>query len=53
MTLSRMNMVYQRTKKYGRNVSAASIQEYNNLLPIPQSAIDSNLEAELRQNEGY
>lgn len=53
MTLSRMGKVYERTKKYGRNHSAATIQEYNNLLPIPQSAIDANLEAELKQNPGY
>lgn len=53
MTLSRMNMVYERTRKYGWEYSSQSIQEYNNLLPIPQSAIDSNLEAVIEQNPGY
>lgn len=53
MTLSRMGLVYERTKKHGRNHSANTIQKHNNLLPIPQSAIDANLEAELTQNPGY
>lgn len=53
MTLSRMGKVYERTKKYGRSFSAESIKEFNNLFPIPQSAIDANLEAELKQNPNY
>lgn len=53
MTLARMGKVCERTKKYGYEYSAATIQEHNNLLPIPQSAIDANLEAELEQNPGY
>ncbi len=53
MTLSRMGKVYERTKKYGRTFSAESIKEHNNLFPIPQSAIDANLEAEMTQNPGY
>lgn len=53
MTLSRMNKVYDRVKQHGWKYSAESIQEYNNLFPIPQSAIDANLEAELTQNPGY
>lgn len=53
MTLSRMNKVYDRVKQHGWKYSAESIQEYNNLFPIPQSAIDANLEAELSQNPGY
>lgn len=53
MTLSRMGLVYDRTKRHGWEYSAQSVQKHNNLLPIPQSAIDANLEAELTQNEGY
>lgn len=53
MTLSRMGKVYERTKKYGWEYSAETIKEHNNLMPIPQSAIDANLEAELKQNPGY
>lgn len=53
MTLSRMNKVYDRTKKHGWQYSASSIKEDNNLLPIPQSAIDANLENKLDQNPGY
>ena len=53
MTLSRMNLVYDRTKRFGWENSAKTIQEHNNLMPIPQSAIDANLEAELTQNPGY
>lgn len=53
LTLARMGLVHERTRKYGRKLSAETVQEYNNLLPIPQSAIDANLEAELTQNPGY
>lgn len=53
MTLSRMNLVYERTKKHGWENSALTIEKYNNLLPIPQSVIDANLEAKLEQNPGY
>lgn len=53
MTLSRMNKVFDRTKRFGWEYSAKSVQEYNNLLPVPQSAIDANLEAKLEQNPGY
>ncbi|MEF9840406.1 MAG: RagB/SusD family nutrient uptake outer membrane protein [Lachnospiraceae bacterium] len=53
MTLSRMNKLYDRVKKHGWEYAAFSVQEHNNLLPIPQSAIDANLEAILEQNPGY
>ena len=39
--------------QYGWEYSAETIKEHNNLMPIPQSAIDANLEAELNQNPGY
>ncbi len=52
LTLSRMGLLYDRTKKYNP-VSAPSIQSFNNLLPIPQSVIDANDGAPFEQNPGY
>ena len=53
MTLSRMNKMVDRVRRYGCDESKETIQDHNNILPIPQSAIDANLEAELQQNPGY
>lgn len=53
MTLCRMNLLYDRTKRFGFENSAKTVREINNLFPIPQSAIDANLDAELIQNPGY
>ncbi len=53
LTLSRMNKVVDRTKRFGWSYSGESIEDYNNLLPIPQFIIDSNLEADMKQNPGY
>jgi hypothetical protein len=52
-TLARLGLVYDRTKRYGSPESAASIQPFNNLLPIPQTAIDRNTGAKINQNPGY
>ncbi len=52
ITLNRLGKLVERTKKHNP-VSGATIQEYNALLPIPQSQIDANKEAELEQNPGY
>lgn len=52
LTLSRLGLLYKRVKKYNP-VSAPSIHKYNNLLPIPQTAITSNSEANFKQNPGY
>lgn len=53
MTLCRMNMLVERTRNFGWENSARTIQDYHNLFPIPQGAIDANLQAELKQNPGY
>jgi hypothetical protein len=52
LTLSRLGLLAERVKKYNP-VSGPTIQEFNNLLPIPQTEIDANVEAELTQNPGY
>lgn len=52
MTLARLGLLYDRVKKYNP-ASALSIQEFNNLWPIPQTEIDANFGAELAQNPGY
>jgi hypothetical protein len=53
-TLIRMGVLVERVKKYGlmedwRN----TIQDYQGVWPIPQSAIDANLGIDLGQNPGY
>ena len=53
-TLVRTNTLVERVRKYNmRESTASSIQPYHRFFPIPQSAIDANLEADLTQNEGY
>lgn len=52
LTLSRLGLLYERVVKYNA-VSKASIKPFNNLLPVPQNAIDANSGAVLKQNEGY
>lgn len=52
LTLARLGLLYNRVKKYNP-VSAASIQPFNNLLPIPQNTIDVNTGAKFAQNTGY
>jgi len=52
LTLSRLGLLYERVVKYNA-VSKATIKPFNNLLPVPQNAIDANSGAQLRQNEGY
>ncbi|UEG54985.1 RagB/SusD family nutrient uptake outer membrane protein [Mucilaginibacter daejeonensis] len=53
LTLARLGLVYDRTRRFGSPESAASVQQYNNLLPIPQSSIDLNNGAPIGQNPGY
>jgi hypothetical protein len=53
LTLGRLGLIYDRTKKYGLPAAQASIQPYNNLLPIPQSVIDLNSQVPMAQNTGY
>ncbi|GAB1452176.1 RagB/SusD family nutrient uptake outer membrane protein [Draconibacterium sp.] len=52
LTLARLGLLDDRVKKYNP-ISAPTIQEFNNLWPIPQTEIDANLGAELKQNPGY
>lgn len=53
-TLSRMGKLVERTRKYQSRVDVRStIQDYHELYPIPQSAIDANFSAKLTQNPGY
>ncbi|NIG56747.1 RagB/SusD family nutrient uptake outer membrane protein [Chitinophaga sp. Cy-1792] len=52
LTLIRTNKLVERTRKY--NPSAGpNIADYNIHLPIPQSEIDVNKDAVLKQNDGY
>lgn len=53
LTLGRLGLIYDRTKRFGSEQSQASVQPYNNLLPIPQTSIDTNVGATLTQNPGY
>lgn len=52
LTLGRLGKLYERVVKYNA-VSKNSIKPFHNLLPIPQTAIDANAGAVLKQNEGY
>ncbi len=51
-TLVRMGVLYERVRKYNPS-SAGTIQPFNQLWPIPLSAIDSNTGAVIAQNPGY
>lgn len=55
ITLRRMGKLVERTRKYNNNpmVPGAQIQDHHILWPVPLSAIDLNIETELRQNPGY
>jgi len=53
MTLTRLGKLYERTKKYGYARSQESVQTFNNLMPIPQTAIDRNVGAQMLNNPGY
>lgn len=53
-TLSRMGKLVERTRKYQtRSDVRSTIQDFHELYPIPQSAIDANFSAKLTQNPGY
>ena len=52
LTLARLGLLDERVKMYNP-VSAPTIQEFHNLWPIPQTEIDANQGAELKQNTGY
>lgn len=53
-TLIRMGVLVERIRKYDIVASSrASVQDHHKFYPIPQSAIDANTGAELKQNDGY
>ncbi|MEX2410047.1 MAG: RagB/SusD family nutrient uptake outer membrane protein [Candidatus Paceibacterota bacterium] len=53
-TLIRMGKLVERVRKYGfLDSGRETIQDYHNLWPIPQSVIDANFGADLKQNPGY
>lgn len=51
-TLVRMGLLYERATKYNWRAKA-TMQQFNELWPIPQKAIDANTGAKLAQNPGY
>jgi len=53
LTLGRLGLIYDRTSRFGNPASQASVQPFNNLLPIPQQTIDANVGATIAQNPGY
>jgi hypothetical protein len=53
LTLMRLGLVFDRVKRFGEVNQRASVQQHNNLLPIPQGEIDKNIGAKLAQNPGY
>lgn len=53
LTLTRMGLLYDRTKRYGYIISQNTVQPKNNLMPIPQSVIDANSQAKFDQNPDY
>lgn len=54
LTLVRTGTLVDRVRKYNmREDTRTTIQDYHEFWPIPQSAIDANIDAELTQNPGY
>jgi hypothetical protein len=52
VTLSRTGKTIERTRLHNP-YAGPTIQDFNKLWPIPQTEIDANKEAELKQNPGY
>jgi hypothetical protein len=53
LTLTRLGLLYDRTKRFGNPASGASVSLNNNLMPLPQAAIDLNVGAKMLNNPGY
>ncbi len=55
ISLHRMGKLVENTRKYNSNpyYPGLNIQDYNDLFPIPQKAIDNNIGAVITQNPGY
>ncbi|MFY0715272.1 RagB/SusD family nutrient uptake outer membrane protein [Seonamhaeicola sp. NFXS20] len=52
-TLVRTGTFYEWAVKYNPRLDESKVNEYNELLPIPQGIIDSNTGAVMEQNPGY
>ncbi|WP_026811579.1 RagB/SusD family nutrient uptake outer membrane protein [Arenibacter latericius] len=52
-TLARLGLIFERTREFGWPADIDAVEQHHNLFPIPQSAIDANLEHPLEQNPGY
>lgn len=53
-TLVRMGRLAERVRQYSiRELTRNTVQDFHQWWPIPQSAIDANLDAKLEQNPGY
>lgn len=54
LTLNRLGLWYERTLKNALfDITKQTIKPFDNYFPIPQSAIDANSGAVLKQNDGY
>lgn len=53
LTLGRLGLIYDRTRRFGSDASKVSVQPFNNLLPIPITSINRNVGAKYEQNPGY
>lgn len=53
LTLTRLGLLYDRTKRFGNPASGASVSINNNLMPIPRTAIERNVGAKMPNNPGY
>jgi len=53
LTLCRLGLLYDRTKRFGYVISQQTVAQKNNLMPIPQSVIDANSQETFEQNPGY
>ncbi len=53
LTLCRLGLLYDRTKRFGQIESQQTVMPKNNLMPIPQAVIDANNQANFAQNPGY
>jgi hypothetical protein len=53
LTLCRLGLLYDRTKRFGQIESRQTVMKKNNLMPIPQAVIDANSQADFAQNPDY
>lgn len=53
LTLTRTGTLVERVRKYHTAGGGETIKDYHQFWPIPQKAIDANIDAKLEQNPGY